>query len=206
MMVSLSIVPLSYKSSVIFLLEVDSLLINLFSLPNKTQGSASSLLLPGLLLVLMDSLLTSLFGLLVSESLVAGDVFITIGSDVLTTGVFDNTVLLFKVVAGNFCCVEVFTFGLAFTALFATIFTIGLVVILLLDSFDLTILLGFLPTTAVVVLFTAVDAIGVFVFFTIALFPPVFTAVFAIFLMSPSFSKYTFPPPQSLVPFSLLDI
>ena len=208
------------------MLEVVSLLINLFSLPNNTQWSVSSLLLPGLSFALIDSDLASLFGFLESESLVAVDIFITTGSATFETGVFANTVLLLSGVkdvivapsfltvtgelmlvgAGDFNCVEVFVFGIVFPALFATLFAIGLDIILLLDSFDLTIVLGILLTTAVVVLFAEVDGIGVFAFFVIALFAPVFTTGFAIFLMSPSFSKYTFPPPQSRVPFSLFDI
>jgi hypothetical protein len=131
MIVSLSIVPLSYKSRLIFLLVVVSLLINLFSLPNKTQGSVSSLLLLGLLFPVRDSLLTSLFDLIVSESLEAGDVFITMGSATFARGVFDETEVfnadsaiaagtsfltvtgeLLLVGAGNFSCVTVFVFGL----------------------------------------------------------------------------------------------
>ena len=99
MMVSLSIVPLSYKSRLIFLLEVVSLLINLFSLPNNTQGSVSSLLLPGLLFALIDSDLASLFGFLVSESLVAVDIFITTGSATFATGALDAMDILMGVCA-----------------------------------------------------------------------------------------------------------
>ena len=153
-MVSLSIVPLSYKSRLIFLQEVVSLLINLFSLPNKTQGSASSLLLPGLLFPVSDSLLTCLLVLLVSESLVALEVFITIGSASFTTGALEATDVLMGVCAiaaapsfltvigalmlvgaGDFSCVEVFVFVMLFPTLFAIGLPLDFVIIVVLDCF-----------------------------------------------------------------------
>ena len=170
--------------------------------------------------------LKNVLSVIESESLVAVDIFITTGSATFETGVFANTVLLLRGVkdvivapsfltvtgelmlvgAGDFNCVEVFVFGIVLPALFATLFAIGLDIILLLDSFDLMIVLGILLTTAAVFLFAEVDGIGVFTFFVISFLATVLTTGFAIFLMSPSFSKYTFPPPQSRVPFSLFDI
>jgi len=195
-MVSLSIVPLSYKSRLIFLLVVVTLLINLFSLPNKTQGSVSSLLLPGLLLPVSDSLLTSLVDILVSESFVAGKVLITMGSARFTTGALEATDVLMGVCAiaaapsflivtgalmlvgaGDFSCVEVFVFVILFPTLFAIGLPLDFVIIVVLDSFVITTVLGFLATTeavvliALLVLFAAMVAIGVFSFFASALLP-----------------------------------